>query len=138
MEKSKTAIKNKKYIYSRGGRKTAVAQCRLQKGKGKFLVNGLDYKEYFRTEHLQGIFLDPLRITNHLKDIELSLKAHSGGIGGQAEACRHAISRGLEILDGSLRPILKAEGFLKRDPRVKERKKPGLKRARRAPQWSKR
>ena len=136
MEKEKT--KNKKFLYARGGRKTAIAQCRLLKGKGSFSVNGLDYKDYFRTEFLQGIFLSPLVVSNHLKDVDLSMKAHGGGIKGQAGACRHAIARALELLDPQLRPVLKAEGFLKRDPRVKERKKPGLKRARRAPQWSKR
>ena len=138
MEKKKT-INKKKYIYAKGGRKSAVAQCRLFKnGKGKFLVNDKDYKEYFSTNELQEIFLSPLVLTGHDKDIDLSIKTQGGGIKGQLGACRHAVSRALEGLDNTLRPALKAEGFLRRDPRVKERKKPGLKRARRAPQWSKR
>lgn len=139
MEKTKTTTtKVKKYIYAKGGRKSAVAQCRLIKGKGVFIVNGKDYKEYFPTIDLQETFTNPLRITNHEKDVDLIMKVAGGGFNGQVEACRHGISRALEILDAELRKVLKAEGFLKRDPRCKERKKPGLKRARRAPQWSKR
>lgn len=132
-------INNKKYIYGKGARKSSVAQVRLyEKGKGGVEVNGLKLKEYFKTVALQDVFLSPLKLTNHLKDLDVTVKVHSGGQQGQADACRHAISRALVALDKELRPALKAEGFLTRDPRVKERKKPGLKRARKSPQWSKR
>jgi len=137
MEKPKKTIK--RYIYAKGGRKTSISQCRLFKnGKGEFTVNGKDYKEYFPGDSLQGTFLAALEITGHRKDVDISIKVHGGGKNSQAGACRHSIARALEIGDGELRPQLKAEGFLRRDPRVKERKKPGLKSARRAPQWSKR
>lgn len=129
----------KKYIYGKGARKSAVAQVRLyQKGKGNIEVNGLKFKDYFKTVALQDTVLSPLKLTDHLKDVDLTIKTHSGGQRGQAEAARHGISRALVLLNPDFRPILKAEGFMKRDPRVKERKKPGLKRARKSPQWSKR
>lgn len=132
-------IANKKYIYGKGARKSSVAQVRLyEKGKGSIEVNGLKLKEYFKTQALQDVLVSPLKLTNHLKDLDATIKVHSGGQQGQADACRHAISRALVLLDKELRPALKAEGFLTRDPRVKERKKPGLKRARKSPQWSKR
>lgn len=134
-----TKITNRKYIYAKGARKTSVAQARLyEKGKGNAEVNGLKLKEYFKTQALQDVFLSPLKLTSHLKDLDVTVKVHSGGQQGQADACRHAISRALIVLDKELRSALKAEGFLTRDPRVKERKKPGLKRARKSPQWSKR
>jgi small subunit ribosomal protein S9 len=136
---AKGGLAKKKYLYGKGGRKTAVAQVRLfQKGKGDIEVNGKKLKEYFKTAILQQIVAAPLELTGHAKDVDLTIKTHSGGQRGQAEACRHGISRALILLDKELRPALKAEGYLKRDPRVKERKKPGLKRARKAPQWSKR
>lgn len=136
---SASKIGTKKYIYAKGARKTSVAQVRLyQKGKGNFTINGKDYKEYFQTPFLQRIFLESLSLTSHTKDIDLDIKVHSGGINSQTEACRHGIARALVKMDETLKSALKAEKFLTRDPRVKERKKPGLKRARRAPQWSKR
>ncbi len=136
---SATTRTRQKYIYARGGRKTSLAQCYLYKtGKGHFTVNGKDYKEYFPTENLQTEFLSPLVLTALDKNVDASIKVHGGGKHSQTGASRHALARALEILDPKLRPILKAESFLKRDPRVKERKKPGLKRARRSPQWSKR
>jgi small subunit ribosomal protein S9 len=139
MEAEKKTIGKNKFIYAKGARKTAVAQVRLyKKGKGDLQINDLDYTNYFRTENLRKIFLDALRVAGHLKDVDITIKAHAGGLMSQAQACRHAISRALTLLDPALRPLLKAEGFLTRDPRVKERKKPGLKRARRAPQWAKR
>lgn len=138
MEK-KTTKQDQKYTYAKGGRKTAVAQCKLIKsGKGEITVNGKKFTEYFPVPDMQEMITMPLTITNHAKDVNVALKVHGGGKIGQAEACRHSIARALEVLEGELRPVLKAEGFLKRDPRSKERKKPGLRRARRAPQWSKR
>jgi len=137
-EENKTTI-NKKYIYGKGARKTAVAQVRLyEKGKGSIEVNGRKFKDYFKTAELQRVVVSPLKLTDHLKDFDITIKTHSGGQQGQADACRHGISRALILFDKELRPALKAEGFLKRDPRVKERKKPGLKGARKSPQWSKR
>lgn len=133
------SVINKKYIYGKGARKTAIAQVRLyEKGKGNFEVNDLKLKDYFRTQNLQEVFLSPLKLTGHLKDVDVTVRVHSGGLTAQADACRHGIARALNALDGELRPALKAQGFLTRDPRVKERKKPGLKRARKSPQWSKR
>ena len=141
-KKNLTAFKQpaaRKYIYAKGARKTAVAQVRLyQKGKGNFEVNSLKLKDYFQAAALQDIFLSPLKLTDHLKDLDATVKVHSGGLNAQADAGRHALSRALILLDKELRAGLKAEGFLTRDPRVKERKKPGLKRARKSPQWSKR
>jgi len=134
-----TSEVKKEYIYAKGGRKTAVSQCRLYKnGKGKMTVNDQDYKEYFPTSELQTIITSPLVLTSHEKDFDFTIKTHGGGSHGQAEAIRHSIARALEIVDGELREALKAAGYIKRDPRKKERKKPGLKGARRAPQWSKR
>ncbi|MFA5029494.1 MAG: 30S ribosomal protein S9 [Patescibacteria group bacterium] len=138
IEKEKKVVKNK-YLYAKGARKTSVAQVRLyRKGSGNFEVNGKKFNEYFRTENLQRIFLAALTAVNHLQDIDLTIKTQGGGITSQSQACRHGIARALVELDKELRPLLRAEGFLTRDPRVKERKKPGLKRARKAPQWSKR
>ena len=139
MSEDKKTTTKKKYIYGKGGRKTAVAQVRLyEKGKGSIEVNGKKLKEYFKTAELQRVVVSPLKLTDHDKDVDITINTHSGGQQGQADACRHGISRALVLLDKELRPVLKAEGFMKRDPRVKERKKPGLKGARRAPQWSKR
>ncbi|MEI6288677.1 MAG: 30S ribosomal protein S9 [bacterium] len=129
----------KKYFYGKGARKNAVAQVRLfAKGKGDIEVNGKKLNEYFRTEEMQNTVFEALKLTGHDKDMDATIKTHSGGLKGQADACRHGIARALLLVDAELRPSLKAAGFLKRDPRVKERKKPGLRGARRAPQWSKR
>jgi small subunit ribosomal protein S9 len=128
-----------KYIYARGARKTALARVKLwPKGKGEYSVNGKKIVEYFPLKRFQDICQDALRITDKLKAVDVEIMVKGGGVVAQAEACRHGIARALIALDETLRPVLKAEGFLKRDPRVKERKKPGLRRARRAPQWSKR
>ena len=124
-KKNLTASKQpvaRKYIYAKGARKTAVAQVRLyQKGKGNFEVNGLKLKDYFTATALQDVFLSPLKLTSHLKDMDVTVKVHSGGLNAQADACRHALSRALILMDKELRSALKAEGFLTRDPRVKER-----------------
>jgi small subunit ribosomal protein S9 len=135
----KTTEKKEKYFYGRGGRKTAIARVRLfLKGKGDIEVNGLKFEEYFPTQVLQEIVLKPLALTGHEKNTNVTVRVKGGGKMAQSEAVRHGISRALIMLNPDLRPTLKAQGFLTRDPRVKERKKPGLKRARRAPQWSKR
>lgn len=138
--KAETKEKSKeKYFYGRGGRKTAIARVRLfLKGKGEITVNELPFEEYFPTKDMQNAVLKPLILTGHEKNTDLSIRVVGGGKIAQSEAVRHGLARALVLLNPDLRPILKAEGFMTRDPRVKERKKPGLKRARRAPQWAKR
>lgn len=139
MEQEKKKIAKKKFIYAKGARKTSVAQVRLYKGgTGKITINGQELKKYFPTALLQRTCKQSLEAVGHDKDVDIDIKVHSGGINSQSEACRHGIARALVKLDEANKQVLKAEKFLTRDPRVKERKKPGLKRARRAPQWSKR
>lgn len=138
-ESKKTADKKEKYFYGRGGRKTATARVRLfLKGKGEITVNDLPFNEYFPTPDMRNAVLKPLAMTGHDKNTNLIIKVVGSGKIAQSIAVRHGISRALLMLNPELRPVLKAEGLLTRDPRVKERKKPGLKRARRAPQWAKR
>ena len=129
----------KEYYYGKGGRKTSVAQARLYlKGKGDIKVNDKEFTDYFPTEELQLIVKSAAQVVG-LEGIDISLKISGGGKSGQAGAARHAISRALLDLDSdAYRPTLKAEGFLTRDARMKERKKFGLKKARKSPQWSKR
>ena len=127
------------YIYTVGRRKAAVAQIRLyKKGEGKIIINKHDYKKYFPFFEFQKIVTAPLVLVGEDNQHDITVVVRGGGIRGQAEAIRLGISRALIELNKDCRPVLKANGFLTRDPRVKERKKPGLKRARRAPQWSKR
>ena len=127
------------YLYAVGRRKNAIARTRLfRNGKGNITVNQKDYTVYFPTFSLQQIIKQPLEAVGKLTDFDFSIKVHGGGSHGQAEAARHGITRALVVFDENLKPILKPFGYLTRDPRKKERKKPGLKRARRAPQFSKR
>jgi len=127
------------YLYAVGRRKKSVARVRLfKKGKGKILINEKETDKYFPTSELRKIVQQPLEAIGKLKEFNFSIKVAGGGIHGQAEACRHGIARALLVFDKDLRPTLKPLGYLRRDPRRKERKKPGLKRARRAPQWAKR
>jgi len=143
---TKTATKKKAatpgigtYIYGRGRRKSAIARVRVVKnGKGVIQVNGRPIEEYFPTVELQGIVRDPLKISGQETAVDVIIKVEGGGIHGQAEAVRLGISRALIELNPTFRTVLKKLGFLSRDARVKERKKFGLKKARRAPQWSKR
>jgi small subunit ribosomal protein S9 len=107
-------------------------------GGGEILINGKDFKEYFPTFYLQKIVLSPLELVKCLNKFKILVKVTGGGKSAQAEAVRHGIARALVIFNPDFRKKLKKAGFLKRDPRMKERKKPGLKRARRAPQWQKR
>lgn len=120
-----------------GRRKSASARVRIAKGEGKITVNGKDFKEYF-TVNLQQVVLESLKAVGKEKDLDFSVKVAGGGSKGQADAVRHGISRALVKWNEEFRKTLKSQGYLKRDARVKERKKPGLKKARRAPQWSKR
>ena len=127
------------YLYAVGRRKNAIARTRLfRNGTGKITVNGKDYTAYFPTMSLQQIVKQALEATSKQTDFDFSIKVSGGGSHGQAEATRHGIARVLVVYDENLKPVIKPFGYLTRDPRKKERKKPGLKRARRAPQFSKR
>ncbi|NLN15364.1 MAG: 30S ribosomal protein S9 [Tissierellia bacterium] len=121
-----------------GRRKTSVARVRLIPGNGKFIVNDKDIDEYFDFETLKTIAREPLVITEQLDKFDVLVNVQGGGFTGQAGAIKHGIARALIKADPELRPILKKAGHLTRDPRMKERKKYGLKKARRAPQFSKR
>ncbi len=128
-----------KYIQAVGRRKTAIATVRLYvKGSGQITINNKKLIEYFPTILNQDIVNAPLKITDLLGKFDITIIVRGGGKTGQAEAIRLGIARVLQENDKELRKTLKVAGFLKRDARIKERKKPGLKRARKAPQWSKR
>jgi len=134
--------KTEKYIEAVGRRKTSTARVRIRESvKASFLVNGIDSKEYFKTEGERRLILDPMikgLPTGSGKKWSVEVHVLGGGIHSQAEAIRHGLSRALVLSDATLRGGLKTLGFLKRDPRAKERRKFGLKKARKAPQWSKR
>lgn len=121
-----------------GRRKNAVARVRLVAGNGTYTINGREMSEYFGKKTLEMIVQQPLDITETLGKYDLIAKVHGGGTTGQAGALRMGIARALIKADESLRPALKRAGFLTRDPRMKERRKYGLKKARKAPQFSKR
>lgn len=121
-----------------GRRKTAVARIYMQAGNGKITVNNRDYKEYFSTGTLQYIVNQPFEITNTEQKYDIKANLDGGGIKGQAEALRLAISRALCIIDPEFRGALKEKGLLRRDPRMVERKKPGQPKARKKFQFSKR
>jgi len=126
------------YFYGTGRRKTAIAQVRLLPGNGAIIVNGMPYEERFpRLEHRQTI-VKPLLVTESIDKYNVVVKVNGGGISGQGGAISHGIARALVRADENLKPILRHSGLLTRDPRVKERKKAGLKRARKAPQYTKR
>lgn len=127
------------YYYGTGKRKTSVARVRLYKnGKGDITINDKVGTEYLTPSSLINTVVVPLKLTSLTKKFDISVKVQGGGKVSQAEAVRHGVSRALLKYDESLRTTLKKAGLLTRDPRVKERKKPGLKKARRAPQFSKR
>ncbi len=128
----------KKYYYGTGRRKDAVARVRLVEGNGKITVNGKDLDEYFGLETLKVIVKQPLTVTNSSSKYDVISTVKGGGYTGQAGAIRHGIARALNEANSEFRPILKSNGFLTRDPRMKERKKYGLKKARKSPQFSKR
>ncbi|MEI7769049.1 MAG: 30S ribosomal protein S9 [Chloroflexales bacterium] len=129
----------KRYYQGTGRRKTSVARVRLFPGSGEFVVNGRNTEDYFgMRDLLQRNIRHPLAITNNLSSFNVLVKVRGGGVASQAGAVRHGIARALLDLDGDLRAVLKKAGFLTRDPRMKERKKVGLKRARKAPQYTKR
>ena len=124
--------------FGTGRRKNSVARVRLVPGEGKIIINDRDIDDYFGLETLKLIVRQPLILTETLSKFNVLVNVVGGGFTGQAGAIRHGISRALLEADSNLRPMLKKAGFLTRDPRMKERKKYGLKKARRAPQFSKR
>lgn len=128
----------KKYFFAIGRRKSAVAKVRLMSGKGVFKVNDLDFNKYFPTIELQEAALAPLKVTNQLTSLDAIISVNGGGKHGQADSVRHGLTRALVMMDVEFKATVKKLGFLTRDARVKERKKYGLKGARRAPQWAKR
>ncbi|MBQ8392368.1 MAG: 30S ribosomal protein S9 [Clostridia bacterium] len=128
----------KPYFYGTGRRKSSVARVRLYPGTGVITINGRDVDDYFGLETLKLIINQPLDITGNVGKFDIVANVTGGGISGQAGAIRHGIARALLLADETYRAPLKAAGLLTRDPRMKERKKYGLKGARRAPQFSKR
>lgn len=130
---------DKRYYQGTGRRKTAVARVRLFPGSGEIVVNGKSVMEYFGARELfHREIARPLDLTGNATSFNVLVKVRGGGVSGQAGAVRHGIARALLDVNAELRPTLKKAGLLTRDPRAKERKKPGLKRARKAPQYTKR
>ncbi|MBP3379703.1 MAG: 30S ribosomal protein S9 [Ruminococcus sp.] len=127
-----------KYYYGTGRRKHSVSRVRIYPGNGNVTINGRNIDDYFGLETLKLLVRQPLALTDNLDKLDVVCTVTGGGVTGQAGAIRHGISRALLEFNEELRPVLKKAGFLTRDPRMKERKKYGLKAARRAPQFSKR
>lgn len=125
-------------FYGTGRRKSSIARVRVVEGSGKITVNGEDLDNYFSVETLKVIVRQPLAVTNTASKYDVICTVKGGGLSGQAGAVRHGIARALNEANSEFRPVLKTNGFLTRDPRMKERKKYGLKKARKAPQFSKR
>jgi small subunit ribosomal protein S9 len=129
----------KPYFYGTGRRKSSVARVHIYEGgTGSITINGRDIEEYFGLDTLKMVVRQPLNTTGLLGKVDVVVTVTGGGVSGQAGAIRHGVSRALLLLNPEFRAALKAAGFLTRDPRMKERKKYGLKAARRAPQFSKR
>ena len=128
----------KPYFYGTGRRKDSVARVRVYTGTGKITINDRDIDNYFGLETLKMVVRQPLNTTGTLGKVDIVATVEGGGVSGQAGALRHGISRALLLVNPEYRAALKKAGFLTRDPRMKERKKYGLKAARRAPQFSKR
>ena len=128
----------KPYFYGTGRRKNSVARVRVYNGTGKITINDRDIDDYFGLETLKLIVRQPLTLLGLEGKFDIVVRVSGGGVSGQAGAIRHGLARALLVYDENLRPELKKAGFLTRDPRMKERKKYGLKAARRAPQFSKR
>ena len=129
---------SKPYYYGTGRRKSSVARVRIYQGNGNITINGRSIDDYFGLDTLKLIVRQPLALTESEGKFDIVCTVAGGGVTGQAGAIRHGLSRALLKFDPELRPVLKQAGFLTRDPRMKERKKYGLKAARRAPQFSKR
>ncbi|MEE1198030.1 MAG: 30S ribosomal protein S9 [Acutalibacteraceae bacterium] len=131
-------FEGKPYFYGTGRRKSSVARVRVYNGTGKITINDRDIDDYFGLETLKLIVRQPLALTGTTDKFDIVCRVNGGGVTGQAGAIRHGVARALLQYDAELRAELKKAGFLTRDPRMKERKKYGLKGARRAPQFSKR
>ena len=125
-------------INTLGRRKTAVARLYMRKGSGQIMINNRDYKEYFPLATLQYVVVQPLQIAEVEGQYDIKVNLDGGGMAGQAEALRLAISRALVEINPEIRPVLKSKGLLRRDPRMVERKKPGQPKARKRFQFSKR
>ena len=128
----------KPYFYGTGRRKKSVARVRLYPGTGAITINGRDIADYFGLETMKLIVNQPFGVTDTVGKFDVVVNVNGGGFSGQAGAIRHGVARALRSADETYKPLLKKAGFLTRDPRMKERKKYGLKGARRAPQFSKR
>ena len=128
----------KPYFYGTGRRKKSVARVRLYPGSGAITINGRDIDSYFGLETMKLIVIQPFGVTDTVGKFDIVANVNGGGFSGQAGAIRHGVARALLSADETYKPLLKKAGFLTRDPRMKERKKYGLKAARRAPQFSKR
>ena len=126
------------YFRGTGKRKTAVAQVKLMSGNGAIVVNGKPFEEVFPIPRLQTLIVEPLRVTDSVDKFNAVVKVGGGGVSSQAGAIRHGISRALVVMDEQLKPLLRSHGLLTRDARIKERKKYGLRRARKARQYRKR
>lgn len=135
---TKTKEKQNKYFEAVGRRKTSTARVRLYNKKGDIVVNNKKFEKYFFLPKHQKLILEPLEVAKEKSKFSLSALIKGGGISSQAEALRHGISRALVEYKSELKKKLKRQGFITRDPRMKERRKFGLKKARKAPQWSKR
>ena len=135
---AKKVLAKKEQTWGTGRRKKAIARVRLSAGEGKIIVNKLPVEEYFKLDTLIGIVKQPLVLVGAEKKYDATINVYGGGLAGQAGACRHGIARALVIDNETYKAEIKAAGFLTRDPRMKERKKYGLKKARKAPQFSKR
>ena len=135
---AKKATAKKEQIWGTGRRKKAIARVRIMAGEGKVVVNKQPVEEYFKLDTLINIVKQPLVLVGAETKYDVMINVYGGGLAGQAGACRHGIARALVIANEAYKADIKAAGFLTRDPRMKERKKYGLKKARKAPQFSKR
>jgi len=129
---------DQRYFYGLGRRKSAIARVRLYPGNGTVVINGRAFEDVLPRESLRDAVMQPLVATENAKSFNIQAKVQGGGVSGWAGAIRHGVARALVAVDDSNKRPLRAQGLLTRDPRVKERKKPGLKRARKAPQYTKR
>jgi small subunit ribosomal protein S9 len=129
---------NAHYFYGTGRRKNAIARVRIYPGDGTITVNQKGPRDYFGRKVLETVVTEPLRLTETSKKFNVVARVEGGGMSGQAGAVQHGLARALVSADAAMRSVLKQHGFLRRDPRMKERKKYGLKRARKAPQYTKR
>ena len=135
---ARVAKKDTTVFMGTGRRKTSIARVRIMPGKGNFTINGKDINDYLNTDVLRALAKAPFAVSGTEGKFDTIVKVEGGGPSGQAGAIRHGLARALVEADEANKPAIKAAGFLTRDPRMKERKKPGLKKARKAPQFSKR